>query len=149
MSKGVIHNKKYSIHFLVLLFFVVISLSFYYPILAGKKMIQSDSIQYSGMSAQLKEHRETEKEETYWIDNAFGGMPTYQLGAKYPYDILTPIHKIFRLIPHPAFLLFLYFFSFYFLMVNLKIPIELSVLGALAYGFSTYLLIIIQVGHNT
>ena len=112
-------------------------------------MIQSDSIQYSGMSAQLKEHRETEKEETYWIDNAFGGMPTYQLGAKYPYDILTPIHKIFRLIPHPAFLLFLYFFSFYFLMVNLKIPIELSVLGALAYGFSTYLLIIIQVGHNT
>ena len=76
-------------------------------------------------------------------------MPTYQLGAKYPYDILTPIHKIFRLIPHPAFLLFLYFFSFYFLMVNLKIPIELSVLGALAYGFSTYLLIIIQVGHNT
>ena len=144
-----INYKKYSIHFLVLLFFVVISLSFYYPILAGKKMIQSDSIQYSGMSAQLKEHRETEKEETYWIDNAFGGMPTYQLGAKYPYDILTPIHKIFRLIPHPAFLLFLYFFSFYFLMVNLKIPIELSVLGALAYGFSTYLLIIIQVGHNT
>ena len=74
-----INYKKYSIHFLVLLFFVVISLSFYYPILAGKKMIQSDSIQYSGMSAQLKEHRETEKEETYWIDNAFGGMPTYQL----------------------------------------------------------------------
>ena len=144
-----IHYKKYSIHFLVILLFVVIALSFYYPILAGKKMIQSDSVQYSGMSSQLKEHRETEKEETYWIDNAFGGMPTYQLGAKYPYDILTPIHKIFRLIPHPAFLLFLYFFSFYFLMINLKIPIELSVLGALAYGFSTYLLIIIQVGHNT
>jgi len=101
------------------------------------------------MAKEIIEQREKNKKETYWIDNAFGGMPTFQLGAKYPYDILTPIHKVFRILPHPIFLMFLYFFSFYIFLIVIKIPIKYSVLGSLAYGFSTYLLIIIQVGHNT
>ena len=42
------------------------------------------------MSRQLKDYRAQTGEETYWIDNAFGGMPTYQLGAKYPADFLNP-----------------------------------------------------------
>ena len=42
------------------------------------------------------------------IDNAFGGMPTFQLGAKFAYDILSPFHLLFRFIPRPAHTLFLY-----------------------------------------
>jgi len=145
----IIHVNNLKIHFLVVLGFIVLSSLFYYPIFLGKSIVQSDISQYMGMSRQIEEHRSTYEKETYWIDNAFGGMPTYQLGAKYPYDILTPIHKIFRLLPHPIFLLFLYFFSFYFFLVTIKIPVKYSVFGALAYGLSTYLLIIIQVGHNT
>ena len=71
-------------------------------------MIQSDIRQYTGMSRQIQEYRQNNNEEIYWIDNAFGGMPTYQLGARYPYDFLTPIHQFFQLIPQPAEILFLY-----------------------------------------
>ncbi len=133
----------------VIFLFVVLSLAVFYPLLQGKKLLQSDSIQYSGMSRQLKEKRELKGEEAYWIDNAFGGMPTYQLGAKYPYDILTPLHKIVRLLPHPSYLLFLYFLGAYLFLLAIGLPRRYAVLGGIAYGLSTYLLIIIQVGHNT
>jgi len=140
---------NYKFHLIVVLGFIIISSFFYYPVLFGKEIFQSDISQYRGMAKEIIEQREKNKKETYWIDNAFGGMPTFQLGAKYPYDILTPIHKVFRILPHPIFLMFLYFFSFYIFLIVIKIPIKYSVLGSLAYGLSTYLLIIIQVGHNT
>lgn len=141
--------KKIFLQLIVMLGFMVVSLGFFYPLLQGKKLMQSDTQQYLGMSRQLQENRSINGEELYWIDNAFGGMPTYQLGAKYPYDVLTPIHKVFRLLPHPAYLLFLYFFGAYLFLLVFGLPKPYAVLGALAYGFSTYLLIIIQVGHNT
>ena len=136
-------------HGLIALGFAIVALAFYYPVLSGKKLLQSDIIQYQGMSRELNETRETTGEETYWVDNAFAGMPTYQLGAKYPADFLSPIHQIIRILPRPAHLLFLYLFSVYILLIILKLPWHTALFGAFAYGFSTYLLIILQVGHNT
>ena len=101
------------------------------------------------MSRELQENREKNGEELYWVDNTFGGMPTYQLGAKYPYDVLTPIHQLFRLLPHPTYLLFLYLLGTYIFLLCFDFRSSYAVIGALAYGLSTYLLIIIQVGHNT
>ena len=103
--------------FIISLIFVIISLIFYYPLLSGKKLIQSDIIQYNGMSKQLKDYRDSYDKETYWIDNAFGGMPTYQLGAKFPADFLSPIYDLIRFIPRPAHILFLYFFSIYIFLI--------------------------------
>ncbi|MGB1448349.1 MAG: YfhO family protein [Flavobacteriaceae bacterium] len=133
----------------VILLYILFSLAVFYPLLQGKQLFQSDSIQYSGMARQLQEHRLETGEELYWIDNAFGGMPTFQLGAKYPYDILTPLHKVFRLLPHPSYLLFLYFLGAFVFLRSIRLERNYAFLGGLAYGLSTYLLIIIQVGHNT
>ncbi len=141
-------NQNNAIHFLVVIGFALFSVSFFYPLLSGKQLVQSDIRQYTGMSRQMQEYR-AEGEEIYWIDNAFGGMPTYQLGARYPFDFLTPIHKIFQLIPQPAEILFLYLLGAYLFLLIIKMPIPIAVLGAFAYGLSTYLLIILQVGHNT
>ena len=141
--------RNLGIQLMVLLGFVVLSLGIFYPLLQNKKLLQSDRMQYLGMSRQLQESRKVNGEELYWVDNAYGGMPTYQLGAKYPADILTPIHKVFRLLPHPAFLLFLYFLGAYVFLCSLRLPRQYAVFGAIAYGLSTYLLIILQVGHNT
>jgi hypothetical protein len=136
-------------HLLLISGFGLFSVLFFHPVLSGKKLIQSDIRQYTGMSRQIQEYRQNNGEEIYWIDNAFGGMPTYQLGARYPYDFLTPIHKLFQLIPQPAEILFLYLLSAYLFLLIIKMPIPIAVFGAFAYGLSTYLLIILQVGHNT
>ncbi|MDG2062240.1 MAG: YfhO family protein [Flavobacteriaceae bacterium] len=143
-----IKTKAY-IHLIVISGFALISLAFYYPVLSGKILLQSDIRQYNGMARQLMEYREKTGKETFWIDNAYGGMPTYQLGAKYPGDFLSPIYDFFRLLPRPAHILFLYFFGAYLLLLILKIPWHTALFGAFAFGFSTYLLIILQVGHNT
>lgn len=133
----------------VVLGFALVALLFYYPLLSGKTLLQSDIRQYQGMSRQLQEHREATGEETYWIDNAFGGMPTYQLGAKFPADVLQPIYSFFRILPRPAHILFLYLLGVYLVLLILKKPWPVALFGSLAFGFSTYLLIILQVGHNT
>ena len=101
------------------------------------------------MSREITENRDAFSDEIYWIDNAFGGMPTFQLGAKFAYDVLAPIHMLFRFIPRPAHTLFLYLLTMYILLMVLKIPWRIAVLGSIAFAFSTYLLIILQVGHNT
>ena len=136
-------------HGLIILVFGFLSLAFYYPLLEGKILIQSDIRQYEGMSRELNDYRTETREETYWINNAFGGMPTYQLGAKYPADFLSPIYSFIRILPRPAHILFLYFMGAYLLLLVIKMPYRIAFFGAMAFGFSTYLLIILQVGHNT
>ena len=144
-----VFNKQTFKHLAIIFGFGLFSVSFFYPVLSGKKLVQSDIRQYTGMSRQIQEYRENHNEEIYWIDNAFGGMPTYQLGARYPFDFLTPIHRLFQLIPQPSEILFLYLLMAYLFLLIIKMPIPIAVFGAFAYGLSTYLLIILQVGHNT
>ncbi len=136
-------------HILILLGFVVISLAYFSPVLQGKEIYQSDIVQYIGMSRQQNDYREQTGKETYWTDAAFGGMPTYQLGAHYPNNYIKKLDLALRFLPRPADYLFLYFLGFYILMLVLKLDYKLAFLGALAFGFSTYFIILLGVGHNS
>ena len=128
--------------------FVLISLIYFYPVLQGKQILQSDIAQYTGMAKEQNDFRASEHVEPYWTNSAFGGMPTYQLGAKYPHDYIGMIDDAIRFLPRPADYLFLYFLGFYGLLLVLKIDPLKAFFGALAFGFSTYLIIILGVGHN-
>ena len=135
-------------HIFVLVIFCCTSLLYFSPVLQGKKILQNDIVQYAGMAKQQNDFAEITGDETYWTNSAFSGMPTYQLGAKYPHNYIKKLDLILRFLPRPADYLFLYFLGFYILMLSLKVEYRLAVLGALAYGFSTYLIIIIGAGHN-
>ncbi|MBV7268055.1 YfhO family protein [Winogradskyella luteola] len=141
--------KRFLPHVLILIGFVVLSLTYFSPVLQGKKIFQSDIMHYIGMAQQQKEFAEKTGEETYWTNSAFGGMPTYQLGAKYPHNYIKKLDLSLRFLPRPADYLFLYFLGFYILLLALKVDFKLAALGALAFGFSTYLIIILGVGHNS
>lgn len=135
-------------HLLTIFGFIIISLSYFYPVLQGKKIFQSDIIQYTGMAKEQNDFRATFHSEPYWTDSAFGGMPTYQLGANYPHDYIGKLDDMLRFLPRPADYLFLYFLGFYVLLLVLKTNPLKAFFGALAFGFSTYLIIILGVGHN-
>ncbi len=100
------------------------------------------------MAKEQNDFRALDHVEPYWTNSAFGGMPTYQLGAKYPHDYIGKIDGALRFLPRPADYLFLYFLGFYGLLLVLKIDPLKAFFGALAFGFSTYLIIILGVGHN-
>lgn len=140
--------KRFYPHALAVLGFVFISLIYFYPVLSGKKILQSDIVQYKATARELIDFREKTGEETYWSNSAFGGMPTYQLGAQYPHNYIKKVDGVLRFLPRPADYLFLYYLGFYILLLALKIKPLKAFFGALAFGFSTYLIIILGVGHN-
>lgn len=135
-------------HLLAFLGFIFIALIYFYPVLQGKKIMQSDIVQFTAMAKEQNDFRASQNSEPYWTNAAFGGMPTYQLGAKYPYDFIGALDDAIRFLPRPADYLFLYFLGFYSLLLVLKIDPLKAFFGALAFGFSTYLIVILGVGHN-
>lgn len=131
-----------------ILVFVVVSILYFNPVLSGKQIKQSDIDQFKGISKELREYREKNDKEAYWLSNAFSGMPGYLVSANYENDFLKEVDRALRFLPRPADYLFLYFFGFFILLMTLKVDWKLSILGGLAFGFSTYLIIIIGAGHN-
>ena len=140
--------KTFLSHVLIVIGFVAVSLAYFNPVIKGKSIFQSDIMHYIGMSKQQTDFRNDTGEETYWTNSAFGGMPTYQLGAKYPNNYIKKLDSVLRFLPRPADYLFLYFIGLYILLLVLKVDYKLAALGALAFGLSTYLIIILGVGHN-
>jgi hypothetical protein len=70
------------------------------------------------------------------------GMPTYQLGANYPYDYIAD--DVLRFY-HAQLIIYFILFGF---IIGFKNRSVKGIFCALAFGFSTYLIIIIGVGHN-
>ena len=106
-------------HLLVLIGFVLVSIIYFYPVLQGNKIFQSDIVQYTGMAKEQNDFRTESNEEPYWTNSAFGGMPTYQLGAKYPNDFIGEIDNALRLVPRAGATQFLYLFIYDLLFLTL------------------------------
>ena len=139
--------KNFLPHLASLVVFIIAALLYFHPVLKGQKLSQSDITQHIGMSKDVVDFRAKTGEEPYWA-GAFSGMPTYQMGTYFPNDYIKTLDGWIRFLPRPADYLFLYFLGFYVLMLALKVDWKLSVLGALTFGFSTYMIIIFGAGHN-
>ena len=141
-------SKKIVPYSIAIAIFIIASLIYFYPVLKGQKIAQSDITQFQGMVKEINDFRADKNIEPYWTGASFSGMPTYQISAYYPNDFVRFLDKIVRFLPRPADYTFLYFLSFFILMLALKVEWRLAILGALSFGFSTYLIIIFIPGHN-
>lgn len=133
---------------IAILIFSLASIIYFHPILKGYKLNQSDITQFRGMVKDINDFRSEENREPYWTGASFSGMPAYQVSAYYPNDFVRSLDRLLRFLPRPADYTFLYFLSFFVLMMALKVNWRLAILGSLAFGFSTYLIIIFGAGHN-
>jgi len=132
------------------LVFLVITLIYFSPLLEGKRIQQSDIMQFTGMSKEIADFREKTNTEPLWTNSMFGGMPAYQISVVYKGNILGYLDTILSLgLPHPANIVFLYFIGFFILLLVLKVDPWLAIAGAIAFAFSSYFFIIIDVGHNS
>ena len=137
-------------HIIAILLFLIITLVYFSPILEGKKLEQSDIIQFRGMAQEIVEYREETGEEALWTNSMFSGMPAYLISVRYPFNLVRHIDQVLSLgLPQPAKFLFLSLVGFYILMLAFRVNPWLAIAGALAFGFSTYFFIIEAVGHNT
>jgi len=142
--------KKAAPYLVAILLFIVITFAFFTPLLEGKRIFQSDIAQFLGMSKEIVDFRANTGKEPLWTNSMFGGMPAYQISANYNSNLIGFLDNIFTLgLPHPANLVFLYFLGFFFLLVVMKVDPWLSIAGAIAFAFSSFFIIIIDVGHNS
>ena len=140
--------KFFSTHLVSLLVFIIAALLYFHPVLKGEKLSQSDITQHIGMAKEVNDYRLATGLEPYWAESAFSGMPTYQIGTYFPHDYLSYLDRLIRFLPRPADYLFLYFLGFYIMLLAFKVDWKLAIMGSLAFGFSTYLMIIFGAGHN-
>ena len=140
--------KEITPYLISIIIFAFVAVAYFSPVLQGKKIQQSDITQFIGSSKEIKDFRKENNEEPYWTNTSFGGMPSYAVSTYYPNDFIKKVDKILRFLPHPADYLFLYFLSFFVLLLVLKVDWKLAVVGSLGFGLSTYLIIILGVGHN-
>ncbi|MCC6370127.1 MAG: hypothetical protein IT236_03875 [Bacteroidia bacterium] len=142
--------KKYLPYEAAIVIFVIITLIYFKPLLSGKELRQDDITRHKGMSKEILDHRQQHNTEPLWTNSMFGGMPAYQISTLYPGNWLAPLDNLFKLyLPHPGGYLFLYCLGFFILLLCLDVAPWLALVGGLAYGLSSYFLIIIEAGHNS
>ena len=140
--------KKIVPYLIAVVIFMIASLAYFSPVLKGQKIQQSDITQFIGSSKEIVDYRKENDQEPYWTNATFGGMPSYVVSTYYPYNFIKKIDSTLRFLPRPADYLFLYFIGFFILLSVLKVDWKLAIVGSLGFGFSTYLIVILGVGHN-
>ncbi len=137
-------------HLLGLAIFLLVTVIYFQPLFQGKKVYQGDIVNFIGMSQELKEFRAETGEEALWTNRMFSGMPAYQISYNTPSNLTHYADKVMSFnFPRQASFVLLAFIGFYILLITMGISPAFAIVGALGYGLTTYLFIIIEAGHNT
>ncbi|MCM1067568.1 MAG: YfhO family protein [Muribaculaceae bacterium] len=128
----------------------LLSILFFYPDnFEGNSLRQPDMQQGFANGQEAKLFEEATGEKALWTDALFGGMPTFQIAPSYPSNSLfTWLNTLFGLgLPAPSNLLFMMMAGFLILLFSLRMRWYYALIGAIAWGFSSYFIIIIGAGH--
>lgn len=142
--------KKLLPHVYVVVAFAIISLVYCFPALEGKKLSQHDFISWKAMYHETEAYHDSTGINPLWTNSMFGGMPNYTIGVPESNNYIAKIQEVFyALFAKPANFLFMAMLCFYILMLVMRIDRWLGLIGALAYAFATYNVVIIGAGHET
>jgi hypothetical protein len=138
-------------HAVAIIVFFLISLLYFNPMLEGKQLGQSDIRQYEGMAREKKQYEKETDKPVLWTNSMFGGMPTYLIGTPKSPEIFLQTNRIFNLYGkmRPLSFLFLYLLGFYIALIIFRVNPWISIIGAVAFAFSSYFFIILEAGHTS
>lgn len=133
----------------IVLFFLIAAL-YFAPQFSGQTLMQHDVQQYEGMSKDILDNRAATGEDAQWTGRMFGGMPAFLINVKYPAQAVKgTIGKIVKVVDTPASFLFFSMTAMWIAMLLFGLSPWVGLVAALAYGFSTYFMLIIDAGHIT
>ncbi len=115
----------------------------------GNVLQQHDMMQGIANGQEGKAYEAATGETTRWTDSLFGGMPNFQIAPTYPANkALNWLNGAFGLwLPAPSNLLMAMMIGFFIMALCLGFSWSYALFGALAWGFSSYFIIIIGAGH--
>lgn len=140
--------KKNGVHFVIIGILLAVCFFYFTPAFQGKTLGQSDVIGAQSTQKEINDYRA--KDTTIlWTNQIFGGMPVYQIWARYPSNVSTwLVQGIVNAFPDPLYNIFLLLFGAYFLFTVLKLNPWLAAAGAIAFAFSSYNIILLVAGHS-
>ena len=141
--------KRNSGHLIVAAIFFVLTFAYFFnPIMQGKILYQGDVLQAQAMQKEIMDVKAATGKAPLWTNQMFGGMPSYQIWAKYGSNITTHVIDVLKTVfPNPVDTVLLYLFGAYLLFCTLKLNHWLAAAGAVAFAFSSYNFIYIDAGH--
>jgi hypothetical protein len=143
--------KKILPHLIAVIIFLIVAVIYCKPALQGKVVQQSDIQGWRGMAQQSFEFKDKYGHYPLWTNSMFSGMPAYQIAfdprTKITVGYLTSVLTLG--LPIPVSFFFIACICFYFLSLVAGANPWVSILGGLAYAYSTFDPVIISVGHNT
>jgi hypothetical protein len=129
--------------------FAVITLIYFNPVLQGKRIKQHDIEMHLGMSQEINQYREATGEQTLWTNAPFGGMPAWNISVVPKGNLTEPFYQALKIgMPQSLGSVFICMLGFFVLLLVLDCGFWISFIGAIAYGFTSYLFIVIGAGHN-
>ncbi len=131
------------------LVFTLICFFFFKPQYEGLVLRQHDMAQVEGMSNDIKDHEEKYGEHPQWTGNLFGGMPSYLINFNYEGRLLGKVVSPFFFLDYPASFIFVAMLGFFLMLRCFGVNPWLGIIGGIAYGLSTYFIILVEVGHVT
>ena len=147
---GKVINKSTLWIALCIVAFAIITLVYFSPVLQGKRLKQHDIEMYKGMSQEIVDFKAKTGEQSLWTNSMFGGMPAWNIGVPQNSNLFVYVNKTLRLwLPSSLGAVFISMLGFFILLLVLDCSIWISFIGAIAYGFTSYLFIVIGAGHNS
>jgi len=129
--------------------FAAITLVYFSPVLQGKLVKQHDIEMHKGMAQEIDNYRNVTGEQTLWTNAPFGGMPAWNISVQQKGNLTLPFYKALRIgLPQSLSSVFISMLGFFVLLLVLDCGFWISFIGAIAYGFTSYLFIVIGAGHN-
>lgn len=128
----------------------LVSFVYFYPDASQHNVLrQHDMQQGAAIGQEVKAYYEATGESSRWTGSLFSGMPNFQISPTYSSDGLSRwINSVMGLgLPEPANLLFMMMAGMFILLLAMKMRWWVALIGAIAYGFSSYFVIIIGAGH--
>jgi hypothetical protein len=128
----------------------IVSLAFFAPDnFDGNVLSQHDMQQGAANGEEGRAYAEATGEKALWTNSLFSGMPTFQISPEYPSNrLFTWLNTVYGLgLPSPSNLLFMMMFGMLICCYCMKIRWWYALIAALAWGLSSYFIIIIGAGH--
>ena len=139
-------------HLVAVASFVILTVIYFAAqVFENKQLPQGDMISFSGMGHDAKLYHDQTGEDAHWSNAMFSGMP---------YNVTIGIHSRSLFAPlsgwakmgfdgNTAGILWLLLIGFYIFMLAVGCSPWLAIVGAVAFAFGSYNIIIIDAGHVT
>ncbi len=148
-----IDSRKILTHVAIIVICLVVAIAYFYPVLQGKVVYQSDILNAQAMNNEQVQYHDATGQYTHWTPGMFSGMPSYQTYVEPQHSVFTTLKEalVMRGLgwERSIAVLFLYLLGFYICLAAMGVNPWISLIGAIAFGLGSYNIIIVEAGHIT